>query len=95
MEGYNEVRKTSEEEKKSIKVLSQGAALRFLLTRVFDYINIVDGAVVFLLKYSHMNYIFSDKGFGLNLGYGHLPIFGKDDDIIDIGTVGYVFIPAE
>ena len=46
MEGYNEVRKISDEEKKSIKVLSQGAALRFLLTRVFDYINIVDGAVV-------------------------------------------------
>ncbi len=32
--------------KKSIKVLSQGAALRFLLTRVFDYINTVDDAVV-------------------------------------------------
>ncbi len=46
MEGYNEIRKISDEEKKSIKVLSQGAALRFLLTRVFDYINIVDGAVV-------------------------------------------------
>ena len=46
MEGYSEVRKISEEEKKSIKVLSQGAALRFLLTRVFDYINIVDDAVV-------------------------------------------------
>ncbi len=46
MEGYNEVRKISDEERKSIKVLSQGAALRFLLTRVFDYINSVDGAVV-------------------------------------------------
>ena len=46
MEGYNEVRKISDEEKISIKVLSQGAALRFLLTRVFDYINIIDGAVV-------------------------------------------------
>ena len=46
IEGYNEIRKISEEEKKSIKVLSQGAALRFLLTRVFDYINIVDNAVV-------------------------------------------------
>jgi homoserine kinase type II len=46
MEGYNEVRKISDEERISIKVLSQGAALRFLLTRVFDYINIVDGAVV-------------------------------------------------
>ena len=46
IEGYNEVRKISDEERKSIKVLSLGAALRFLLTRVFDYINIVDGAVV-------------------------------------------------
>ena len=46
MEGYNEVRKISKEEKKSIKVLSQGAALRFLLTRVFDYINTVDDAIV-------------------------------------------------
>ncbi len=46
IEGYNEVRKISDEERRSIKILSQGAALRFLLTRVFDYINIVDGAVV-------------------------------------------------
>ena len=46
IEGYNEIRKISDEERESIKVLSQGAALRFLLTRVFDYINIVDGAVV-------------------------------------------------
>jgi len=46
IEGYNEVRKISDEERRSIRVLSQGAALRFLLTRVFDYINIVDGAVV-------------------------------------------------
>ena len=46
MEGYNEIRKISKEEKKSIKVLSQGAALRFLLTRVFDFINTVDNAVV-------------------------------------------------
>ena len=34
------------EEKIAIKVLSQGAALRFLLTRVFDYINTVDNAFV-------------------------------------------------
>ena len=46
MEGYNEIRKISKDEKKSIKVLSQGAALRFLLTRVFDYINTVDNAIV-------------------------------------------------
>ena len=46
MEGYNEVRKITKDEKIAIKVLSQGAALRFLLTRVFDYINTVDNAVV-------------------------------------------------
>ena len=46
VDGYNEVRKISNDEKKYIKVLSQGAALRFLLTRVFDSINTVDDAVV-------------------------------------------------
>ena len=45
-DGYNQVRKVSGEEKNYIKVLSQGAALRFLLTRVFDSINKVDDAVV-------------------------------------------------
>ena len=45
-EGYNDIRKISDEEKNYIKVLSQGAALRFLLTRVFDSINIVDDAIV-------------------------------------------------
>ena len=45
-DGYDQVRKISNEEKKYIKVLSQGAALRFLLTRVFDSINMVDDAVV-------------------------------------------------
>jgi len=46
IDGYSEVRKLSDEEKKSIKVLSQGSALRFLLTRVFDSLNTVEGAIV-------------------------------------------------
>ena len=46
IDGYNETRKLSDEEKKSIKVLSQGSALRFLLTRVFDALNTVEGAIV-------------------------------------------------
>ena len=33
-------------EKKSLKILSQGAAIRFLLTRVFDYLNLTEGAIV-------------------------------------------------
>lgn len=44
--GYNTLRKVSNEEKKFIKVLSQGAALRFLLTRVFDALNTSEGAIV-------------------------------------------------
>ena len=46
IEGYSEVRKLSEEEKKSLKILCQGAAMRFLLTRVFDYLNLTEGAIV-------------------------------------------------
>ena len=44
--GYNSIRKLTDHEKENIKVLSQGAALRFLLTRVFDTLNTVDGAIV-------------------------------------------------
>ena len=46
MNGYNQFRKLSDNEKKYIKVLSQGSALRFLLTRVFDALNTVEGAIV-------------------------------------------------
>ena len=46
IDGYTSIRKLDEEEKKYIKVLSQGAALRFLLTRVFDALNTVEGAIV-------------------------------------------------
>ena len=46
IDGYTSIRKLNDEEKNNIKVLSQGAALRFLLTRVFDAINKVEGAIV-------------------------------------------------
>ena len=46
MSGYNQLRKLTDNEKKYIKVLSQGSALRFLLTRVFDSLNTVEGAIV-------------------------------------------------
>ena len=46
IEGYSLIRKLTNEEKRSIKVLSQGSALRFLLTRVFDALNTVEGAIV-------------------------------------------------
>ena len=44
--GYSSIRKILDDERESIKVLSQGAALRFLLTRVFDALNTVEGAIV-------------------------------------------------
>ena len=46
MDGYSQLRKLNDKEKESIKVLSQGSALRFLLTRVFDALNTVEGAIV-------------------------------------------------
>jgi homoserine kinase type II len=46
MNGYSQLRELNNNEKESIKVLSQGSALRFLLTRVFDTINTVEGAIV-------------------------------------------------
>jgi len=46
MNGYGQLRDLSDGEKENIKVLSQGSALRFLLTRVFDTINTVEGAIV-------------------------------------------------
>ena len=38
--------KLTEIEKKSLKIFCQGAAMRFLLTRVFDYLNLTKGALV-------------------------------------------------
>ena len=46
MDGYSQLRKLNDREKENIKVLSQGSALRFLLTRVFDALNTVEGAIV-------------------------------------------------
>jgi homoserine kinase type II len=46
IDGYSSIRELSDSEKQNIKVLSQGAALRFLLTRVFDALNTVEGAIV-------------------------------------------------
>ena len=46
IDGYSSIKKLTEEEKKSLKTLCQGAAMRFLLTRVFDYLNLTEGALV-------------------------------------------------
>jgi homoserine kinase type II len=46
IDGYSNIRKLTEQEKNSLKVLCQGAAIRFLLTRVFDFLNLTEGAIV-------------------------------------------------
>ena len=46
IDGYESIRKLTYEEKKNFKILCQGAAIRFLLTRVFDYLNLTEGAIV-------------------------------------------------
>jgi len=46
IDGYNSIKKISSSEKDSLKILCQGAAMRFLLTRVFDYLNLTKGALV-------------------------------------------------
>ena len=46
IDGYSTIRELSENEKQSLKILCKGAAIRFLLTRVFDYLNLTEEAIV-------------------------------------------------
>jgi len=44
--GYDSVRPLSEAERSALPILAQGAALRFLLTRLYDWLNTPPGAFV-------------------------------------------------
>jgi homoserine kinase type II len=44
--GYSDVRPLTEGERRALPVLAQGAALRFLLTRLYDWLNTPEGALV-------------------------------------------------
>ena len=46
LDGYSSVRKLTDEECAALPVLAQGAALRFLLTRLYDWLNTPMGALV-------------------------------------------------
>tara|TARA_B100001027_G_scaffold190146_1_gene143936 strand:+ start:1064 stop:2032 length:969 start_codon:yes stop_codon:yes gene_type:complete len=46
IKGYSKIRKFSDKEKKSLNVLCKGAALRYLLTRTYDFINTPKSAVI-------------------------------------------------
>lgn len=53
--GYQSVRKLSAEEAAALPVLCHGSALRFMLTRLYDWLNGPDGALV--MKRDPMEYI--------------------------------------
>jgi homoserine kinase type II len=44
--GYQSVRPLSDAEKAALPILSRGSALRFMLTRLYDWLTIPDGALV-------------------------------------------------
>ena len=46
IKGYSKIRKLSDKEKKSLNVLCRGAALRYLLTRTYDYLNTPKSAII-------------------------------------------------
>jgi homoserine kinase type II len=46
LSGYGRVRKLSEPEESALPLLARGAALRFLLTRLVDFLNVPKGALV-------------------------------------------------
>ena len=53
--GYQSVRPLSDAEKSALPVLARGSALRFMLTRLYDWLTIPDGALV--LKRDPVEYI--------------------------------------
>ena len=46
MAGYESVRKLARDERDALPVLARGAALRFLLTRLYDWLTVREGALV-------------------------------------------------
>jgi len=46
LKGYSSLRKLSQDEKNSLNVLCRGAALRYLLTRTYDYLNTPKSAII-------------------------------------------------
>ena len=46
LNGYNSVRQMNDAELEALPVLCRGSALRFLLTRLYDWLNVPEGAMV-------------------------------------------------
>ncbi len=72
LRAYNKVREISDDELDALPILARGAAVRFLLTRLYDWFNPVDGALVkpkdpieYLQKLRFHKGIKSHKEYGL------------------------------
>ena len=46
IDGYESIRTISKKEKNSLNILCRGAALRYLLTRIYDYLNTPKTALI-------------------------------------------------
>ncbi len=46
LKGYNSVRQMTENEIQALPILCRGSSLRFLLTRLYDWLNVPEGAMV-------------------------------------------------
>lgn len=71
MRGYSSVRTLSEEEASSLPVLARGAALRFMLTRLYDWLNTPAGSLV--VKKDPLEYLRRmrfHRGIDTAAGYG-------------------------
>ena len=42
-----------------------------------------------------MDDIFAHKDLGVHFGDHHLPFFSKDNDIINVATIGHIFVPFQ
>ena len=46
IKGYENIKKITQKEKKSLNILCRGAAIRYLLTRIYDYSNTPKTALI-------------------------------------------------
>ncbi len=46
IKGYETIKKISQKEKKSLNILCRGAAIRYFLTRLYDYTNTPKSALI-------------------------------------------------
>ena len=73
LSGYQSVRKLMDEEAQALPVLCRGSALRFILTRLYDWLNVPPGALVvpkdpgeYIEKLRFHRSVNSPSGYGLD-----------------------------